>query len=304
MARQHPDIVRLGLRLKKIGNRLLEVLGGRAVHPISPCVGGFHGLPPTEELHALEDDLSWGVTAAAQATAWAATLKYSTFESDYEFVSLKGEGEYPFNHGDMVSSSGLRLGNGDFDTHFEEFQLPHSTALHARRKGGGSYLVGPMARLFHNHQQLLPAAQTAMTDAGYDPATERNPYRSIIARCIEMTQVFEDALGLVQEGLDVSVPHVAVTVRAGEGAATTEAPRGILVHRYAVDEKGLIENAVITPPTSQNQGQIEADLRLLVTRNLHLPDEQLGALAEGFIRNYDPCISCAAHFLKLSVARG
>ncbi len=304
MAKDHPDAVKRGLRLKKIGNALLEALGGRAVHPISPCVGGFHGLPPKEALQTLAEDLAWGIDAARETVKWVSDFTFPAFTQPYDFVSLKPPEEYPMNHGELAGSDGLTAANGAWEEHFEEVQVPHSTALHARRKGGGAYLVGPMARLFHNHEQLMPAAKAVMDEVGFRPAAETNPFRSIVARGVELVHAFEEALSIVQNLPTVTPPHVPVTPRAGEGRATTEAPRGILYHRYVVDENGLIQEAVITPPTSQNQGQIEADLWRLVEENMDRDDAALKHLCEFFIRNYDPCISCSAHFLKLTVNRG
>jgi coenzyme F420-reducing hydrogenase alpha subunit len=96
---------------------------------------------------------------------------------------------------------------------------------------------------------------------------------------------------------------VELVLKAGTGMGCTEAPRGILYHRYRLDDSGTIQDAKIVPPTSQNQKTIESDLREYVTRNIRLSQTELTWQCEQAIRNYDPCISCATHFLKLSIER-
>lgn len=303
MAKDHPDLVRVGLRIKKLGNALLEKLGGRAIHPISPCIGGFHGLPNEDDLKSLLPEFEWALTAAREAALQMAALTFPEFEVPYDYVSLKSDSDYPMNEGAIVSSQGQSLPNDGWDQGYEERQVAHSTALHAYRKDGGSYFTGPMARLFHNHTHLSPAACSLMAEVGYDPTKEFNPYRSLLTRMIEIVHALEEAKTLVAAYQKPAEPHAKVSLRGGAGAATTEAPRGVLFHRYELDEQGRVQKAVIVPPTSQNQGRIEEDLKLLIQANLDLDDTALRHLAEWAVRNYDPCISCSAHFLKLKVNR-
>ena len=302
MAQDHPDLVKMGLRLKKIGNQVVTLVGGREIHPINVRVGGFYRVPEKKELATLTEDLKWARESALKTVRWVAGLPMPEFESDYEFVSLRHEAEYPFNEGRLVSNKGLDIAVADYETHFTEEHLPYSNALHSRMNGRGPYFVGPLARYNLNFQLLSPLAREAAREAGLGPVC-RNPFQSIIVRAVETLYAVDEALRLIAAYERPEQPALQVEARAGEGAAATEAPRGLLYHRYRLDEHGAILAAKIVPPTSQNQKIIERDLGQFVAPRLDLPDDQLTWQCEQMVRNYDPCISCATHFLPVRLER-
>jgi sulfhydrogenase subunit alpha len=306
MAREHREAVERGLQLKKIANDLITLLGGRAVHPINVRVGGFYRVPSREELQPLAGRLRWARDAALETVRWTAAFPFPDFEQEYEFVALRHPDEYPFNEGRIASSSGLDIDAGEFEQMVIEEQVPYSNALHARlrdRNGTGAYFVGPMARYNLNFDRLSPLAQDAARAAGLD-ASCRNPFKSIIVRSVEMVYACDEALRLIEAYEPPEAPALEIRPVAAAGAACTEAPRGLLYHRYRIDGGGLIVEANIVPPTSQNQTMIEEDLRRVVQAHLRLSKEALTRRCEQAIRNYDPCISCATHFLTLEIGSG
>lgn len=302
MARDHPDLVRRGLRLKKAGNLLMEVIGGRAVHPINPRIGGFYRSPERGELAALIDPLEQARADALATVRWAAGLDFPELEVDAELVALGEPGEYAIDRGRIRSSGGLDLGAEEFAGHFAESQVAHSSALVSTLEGR-TYLTGALARYSLSSDRLLPEVREAAREAGLGPSC-RNPFRSIVVRGLEVLQVCEEALAIIRDYRPPDPSFLDVEPREGEGSACTEAPRGLLYHRYRLDEQGRILEATIVPPTSQNQLAIETDLRRLVERGLDLPEADLAHLCERGVRNHDPCISCAAHFLRLDLDRG
>jgi len=303
MARDHPDWVQKGLQLKKVGNELLALIGGREIHPINPRVGGFYRAPTRQELLSMKEKLEWAREAAYETVRWVAGFEFPDFEPDYEFVALRHPEEYAILDGRLVSNRGLDIAIREYDAHFEEEQVPHSNALHSRIKGRGTYFVGPLARFNLNFDKLSPLARQAAKDANFLPE-RRNPFQSIIARAVEILYACDEALRLIDDYEEPERPFLDVEPRAATGHGCTEAPRGILYHRYTLDAGGTIVDAKIVPPTSQNQAQIERDLREFVARYLQLPEEELQWKCEQAVRNYDPCISCATHFLKLHLERG
>jgi coenzyme F420-reducing hydrogenase alpha subunit len=303
MAADHPDRVATALRLKKIGNQLMAVTGGREIHPINTRVGGFYRAPTKAELKAMVPDLEWACHAAVDAARWVAELPFPSFERDYEFVALHHPDEYAIHEGRIVSNRGLDISAAEWDDHFVESHVAWSNALHARRRGGGSYHVGPMARYSLNSAQLTRIAAATAAEVGLG-ATCTNPFRSIVVRAIEVVFACEEALALIDGYQRPEAPYVATEPRSTRGYGVSEAPRGLLYHRYDIDAAGLIAEAHIVPPTSQNQLSIEDDLRAYVPDRLDLPDERLQWELEQAIRCYDPCISCATHFLDLTVERG
>lgn len=303
MARDHRDVVERGLALKKTGNALIALLGGRAIHPVSPRVGGFSKVPRRSELLGIREQIQRGLDGALEAVRWTASLPVPDFEQDYVFVALASGDAYPLEAGDRIVVSGRAdVPIADFDRHFVEQQVPHSTALQCRLADGTPYLCGPMARLNHHADKLHPIAAQARSDHG-PSLPVRNPYRSIVVRTIEITHAFAEALDLIDGYVEPDRPFVEVTPRAATGAGATEAPRGLLWHRYALGESGLVEEARIVPPTSQNQARIEQDLAGVAPTLLALPHEEATRRCEQLIRAHDPCISCATHFLKLTIER-
>ncbi|HXH48155.1 MAG TPA: Ni/Fe hydrogenase subunit alpha [Terriglobia bacterium] len=302
LAREHPAIVQRGLRLKKAGNEIVTVLGGREIHPINVRVGGFYRVPTKTELEPLLEQMKWAREAALETVRWAAQLSFPEFEQAYTFVSLRHPDEYPFNEGRLVSNHGLDISVHNYDDYFTEEHVEHSNALHSVLNPHTPYFVGPLARYNLNFDRLSPVAQEAARSAGLGPEC-RNPFKSIVVRSVEILQACDEAVRLIEGYQRPDRPDVPVFPRAARGYACTEAPRGTLYHRYRIDENGVIREAKIVPPTSQNQKTIEQDLRNFITRHLNDSQHDLRWRCEQAIRNYDPCISCATHFLKLDLER-
>jgi len=305
MAADHKEAVERGLRMKKIGNKLLEIVGGRAIHPINVTVGGFYRAPNKQKLQALLPELEWGLQASIDTLELVSAFDFPEWDHPYESVSLQHPHEYPYNHGQVVSSGGLRIDVEDYEQHFQERHMPQSTALHSvMLPEEKSYLVGPLARLNLCFDQLPATARKHAAQCGIDWPSQNN-FHSIAARAIELIAAFEEAIQIVRAyQAEPSPSRMPLELRPGVGCHATEAPRGLLYHRYEIGEDHLIAEAKIVPPTSQNQGQIEADLRHYVPRVAHLDDQAATQKCEHLIRNYDPCISCSTHFLTLTLDRG
>jgi coenzyme F420-reducing hydrogenase alpha subunit len=303
MARDHADLVQRGLTLKKIGNELMALLGGREIHPINVRVGGFYKVPSKRDFAPVVDALERARDLSLATVRWTAGFDFPERSRDYELVSVQHPTEYPLNEGRIVSSKGLDIAPSEYDAHFEEIHVQRSNALHARIRERGAYLLGPLARYSLNFDRLSPLAREAAREAGLGPVCT-NPYRSIIVRAVETLYACDEALRIVKAYEPTERPAVPLEPKAGVGFAATEAPRGMLWHRYALDEDGTILEARIVPPTSQNQASIEEDLTVFINDWVDLPDDALRRRCEQTVRNYDPCISCATHFLDLRVDRG
>ena len=300
IAADHPEMIERILRLKKTGNEVVELIGGRAIHPVNVRLGGFHRAPSRADLESLRSRLEDARAICIDLTRWTASFHFPELTHDYEFVSLRHPDEYPFNEGRIVSNKGLDIDASEFEEHSVEEQVAHSTALHSRLVARGWYHVGPMARYANNFDLLPSTVRDLAGEVGLGPV-ERNPFRSIVIRCLETLFAVEEALRIIDGYAPPSASFVEVPARAGEGWAATEAPRGLLYHRYRTDDDGIITDAQIIPPTAQNQPTIEADLRRFVSANLTLDHDDLRHGCEQTIRNYDPCISCSTHFLDLTI---
>lgn len=302
MSADHPHILQRGLTLQGLGNRIIQFLGGRSVHPVGVLPGGFYKSPSLHEAKQLLQQLSHALPDCYELIDWVCQLQLPSIEQDMTCVALKHDHEYPMYQGRLVSNRGLDIGIEDYQQHFEEFHAPHSTALHALHRDQ-PYLVGPLARLNLNYEQVPEKIRTLLEQHGLTPPFN-NMFHSIIARAVELTIAIEQATDLLNQYEFTDTPYAELDIRAGTGYGCTEAPRGLLWHRYEIDSQGYISHANIIPPTSQNQAQIERDLRDSITlHGLDKPDDELKRFSEAIIRNYDPCISCATHFLQLNVKR-
>lgn len=304
MSKDYPELLKRGLRLKKAGNEIIRLVGGREIHPINVKIGGFYKLPTKSQLMELAEQLKQARDDARETVKWVSCFDFPSLERPYECVALTHSDEYPMAAGRIVSSAGLDMGVEEYEQYFEEMQVPYSNALQSMIKNRGSYLVGPMARYNLNHKKLSKTVQEMIKEIGFEK-TCLNPFKSIVIRSLEILYACDEALKIIA-AYDAEQQPAAVPVekRAAVGYGATEAPRGLLFHRYILNEKGFIEQAKIVPPTSQNQKTIEEDLHDFVSRNISLPDQELVWKCEQAIRNYDPCISCSAHFLKLERIHG
>ncbi len=311
MAVEYGEEVRRGLKLQALGNKILRTLGGRSVHPVGARVGGFYHAPPAEEMHALLEECKAALPDAEALVHWVAMLEIEPDEQAFISVALQHPDEYPMNEGRIVASDGLDIDISQYHDYFRESHVAHSTALHAHYFPGGysegkegvPYLVGPLARVNLNFMQLPQAVRDNLAATAIR-FPSNNMFHSAMARALEIHFALLEAIQILEGYQPSGSPSVEVTPRAGEGFGCTEAPRGILWHRYEIDGDGKVLSATITPPTSQNQARIEEDLKnTLEAHGLDADNDELRLLGEKVIRNYDLCISCATHFLKLKVER-
>ncbi|MCZ4514711.1 nickel-dependent hydrogenase large subunit [Streptomyces sp. ActVer] len=313
LARTHRAHVERGLRLKQAGNALLELLGGRAIHPVNVRVGGFHRAPATTELRPLAEQLRRAADDAWETVRWVAGFDFPDTEVDADLFALAAPDTYAIESGVPTvlrpDGSTASFPLSTFLDHVREEHLPHSTALHSRLDGR-RHLTGSLARFAISGRSLSRTAVQAAQEAGLGDPREgvvcRNPFRSILVRAVEVVYAVDEALRIIDAYEQPARAFVEVPPRAGVGHGATEAPRGLLYHRYELDPDGTVTDARLVPPTAQNQGTIEEDLRRLAEAALTegaLDDHELTHLCERAIRNHDPCISCATHFLDLTVDR-
>jgi sulfhydrogenase subunit alpha len=301
MARDHPDLITRGLQMRKVGNQIVTLLGGRAIHPVSVRIGGFSRVPRRQELTPLREALLWARDAAVETVQWTAGFEFPDFTQRYRFVAVKPAHEYPMNEGPVAVSEGPEFPATEFETHFAETQNTHSHAL-ACTFQNEAYMVGPPARLHLNYERLSPLSREVLDATGLRLPL-LNPFQAIIARAVETLYAMDEAIRIIDRYEPPPAAALPAAMRSGTGMAATEAPRGLLFHRYRVDADGVIREVRLIPPTSQNQRRIEEDLRAFLPRVLGLSDEQAAGHCERVIRSYDPCISCATHFLRLNVER-
>ncbi|MFW2373625.1 MAG: Ni/Fe hydrogenase subunit alpha [Gammaproteobacteria bacterium] len=302
MSQQHPELVHRGLALQNAGNEIIRLLGARSVHPVGVSVGSFHTTPSNQKTKNLLLLLKQQLDNSYHLIEWCAALSLPDNSHPVDCVALVNTDEYPMYSGRIQSSSGLDISADEFELHFKEHQVAHSTALHALFNGK-PYLVGPLARLNLNMQRIPDHITQLLLNTGIS-LPSFNMFHSMLARAVEIYIALNDAIHILEDYSQPSKKPEPLIPKAGTGYGCTEAPRGILWHKYTTDSNGLIKQAVIVPPTSQNQARIEQDLRFSLDQHgLDRDEDELRKYSETLIRNYDPCISCATHFLTLKLDR-
>jgi coenzyme F420-reducing hydrogenase alpha subunit len=285
MARDHRADVERGLALMKVGIDLKELVGGRAGHPGNVRIGGFSRVPSRSELAPVRAELRRASDLALETVAWVAGFDIPDAEVGHAFLALNQDGCYPLDGGTVITNIGRGFPVWQFEDYVLENQVPHSTALHTELVDGTRYLTGPLARYSLDSRHLSPSAAEAARAAGLGPVCS-NPFRSIVVRAVEAVYAIDEALRIIDAYEPPGRPSVDVRPRAGRGCGATEAPRGVLYHRYDLAEDGTVTAARIIRPTSQNQAAIEDELYDLVEANPSLDDEALTALCERAIHNH------------------
>ena len=297
-------IAHRGMKLKRLGNEILAILGGRPVHPVSVRPGGFFRVLEKAQLHKLLPDLEKGFELSLECITWAASLfeqNEAIEDTGSLFISLYDSDSYPMNTGTVCTSDGITYSMDEFFKVIEEYQVPYSTALHAGIKKGSeyqSYMVGPLSRININFDSLPEEIKKAVWQANISLPL-KDITMSVIARCIEMSYAIHEAMAIINK-YDGTETYVHVEPGKGMGLWITEAPRGMLIHKYEFDRRGAVTSARIIPPTSQNLAYIENNLREYINRNSAMAMKDLRRGCEQIIRSYDPCISCSVHLIVLS----
>jgi coenzyme F420-reducing hydrogenase alpha subunit len=298
LLKSSPSTVTLAARLKGVANRLCEVVAGRPTHPVSIQVGGMALFPDRRELASLKTELAGAVKDLAAVAELFKGFEIPAFSRETEFVSLKGEGGYPWIGGALLSSDGVERAEDDYLQMTNEFVDERNTSKLCRLSRD-SFAVGALARWNNNGRFLQPAARAAAEELGLEPAC-RNPFKNNLAQLVECIHVAHESVALIEELLaePESVQTMAeVSPREAEGVGAVEVPRGILYHHYDYDGEGRIVRANCIIPTTQNNLNIQHDLEKLAQELAAggAGDARMERLCSMLIRAYDPCISCSVH---------
>ncbi len=300
LAHNQRDLVTRALRLKKLASEICRLIGGRAIHPVTPCLGGFSRLPEAGELQVLRKELVGILPTLEYMVDLFTGFEYPDFERPTEYLCLKEDDVYPLLSGQLYSSAGISGDVSEYQSLIEEFLVPYSTAKFARALAD-SYMVGPLARYKNVGNELSPMAQAVAEALGLN-RDDVNPFVMMKVRLVEVVNCFEASIHLIDRLLLEGLRHDPLPPPKGfgEGFAAIEAPRGTLIHHYRYDKGGRIAMANCIIPTAQNLANIENDLKALVPKLLGMPRAEMAQQLQMLIRAYDPCISCSTHALQVS----
>jgi coenzyme F420-reducing hydrogenase alpha subunit len=294
---KNPEVIELALRLRGTANRLCDLVAGRTTHPVSFQVGGVAREPTKADLLALADALRRSLDDLAAVTDLFASFEIPDFERETEFVSLKGEKDYAFIGGNLVSTDGVERPEHEYEPMTQEYLVEGNTSKWTKLSRE-SLAVGALARFNNNHAFLHPEAAKVAKRFKLAPVNH-NPFMHNVAQLVECVHAVHDSIRLIEELADTPPGELMTRVEpcAGEGVGAVEAPRGLLLHHYAFDEDGIIQKANCVIPTTQNNANIHLDLKALVKQfaKKGMTDAKLELLCSMLVRAYDPCLSCSVH---------
>ena len=293
----HPEVVQLAVRLRGVANDLCDVVAGRTTHPVSLQVGGVAKMPTVAELQALRKRLAAFPVDLRATVDLFAGFEIPDFVRETEFVSLRGETDYPFIGGPLTSSDGVERTEDQYLEMTNEYVVENNTSKWCKLSRD-SFAVGALARFNNNHRFLYPEAMAVAERLGLRPGCH-NPFMNNVAQLVECVHCTHDAIGLIDEILEASAEPTMVPIspRAGVGVAAIEVPRGVLYHRLEYDDNGRIVSADCVIPTTQNNANIHYDLDAFVREWLKkgTDEHEVELLCSMLVRAYDPCISCSVH---------
>ena len=293
MTKDNLDIVKRGLKLKKLGNDITDLIGGRAVHPVTAVVGGFTVIPSRNKMKTIRKRLVEAKQDAYDTVDLFSEVEIPDFERKCEHIAISDPKEYSINHGRFRSTEGLDIDEMEYRDYIYEEQMSYSTALHSYVKNRSSFMVGPLPRVNINFDQLSSDAKDAARRSGVK-FPNFNPFVSHLARAVELVHDIDESIEIIDRVL-LKEERRNFICKAGFGAAITEAPRGSLYHSYEIDNNGIVKKADLVPPTAHNANNIEKDLQEFVLTLLDLSMDEITLKCEMLIRAYDPCISCSTH---------
>ncbi len=297
LAGTDPELVNIAVRIKKMANDIVRIIGGRAVHPIRTVVGGFTKLPSEEEMYKMRDMLKSSYPDIEKTVKVLKSIKIPHFERKTEYLSISDPREYAVYDGNIRSSNGWDADNQDYLDRLKEKVVKHSTGKHCFTENG-TYIVSSLSRFNNNYQKLSSLARRYAEELGLK-APCHNDYMNNIAQFIEIVHGIDDSIRLIgkilEDGLSEDRAMAKIKIKGGRGVGIVEAPRGMLIHDYTYGDDGRIRKANLIIPTNQNYANIEEDLKLLVQSIIDKSEDDIRLACEMMIRAYDPCISCSTH---------
>ena len=297
IAGKYPDEFHIALNLKRFGDKLITMIGGRAVHPITLQVSGFDRLPSEEQLNELLDDAKGLMDEAEQAVALFGKLAYPDLVCTTQYLASMKKDEYAtYNAYRIASSQGKDFEVVDYDKNIKEVVKQYSTAKFSTKDKQG-FMVGALARMNIGKDLLNTKAKEVLANLPVVYPSS-NPFHNNLSQAVEILHFLEEIIMLLNQLLAVDMNNARTfdyEIKAGYGVGACEAPRGTLYHAYEINKQGMITKCNIITPTAQNLTNIEEDAGKLLEETTDLDQEKRRHLLDMLVRAYDPCITCSVH---------
>lgn len=297
LTKEYPEETKKVLAVRQFGLDIVNIIGGRTIHPLTNEAGGFKKIPSPDEIKKLIEDGEKILPLALELGEFFKKLKLPEFSRPTEYVCLNKKGEYAIYDGDIVSSKGLRIPVEKFENNFHELQRPKEVVKRVKSDGKTSYMVGAIARINSQSKNLKPKALKYFNGLNYK-LPDYNPFHNILYQIVEVIHCLEESITSLRILADGDLENAltkSYDVKEGIGVAAVEAPRGTLYYHLNIDAKGFVRSANIITPTAQFLSHLEDDIAAYLPKIMDLSDKEREKKLRAFVRAYDPCISCAVH---------
>ena len=290
-SKQFDDVI----KIRNFANKIVEVIGGRATHPISSVIGGFIKVPDKIKLKKILNEQSEILEISLKILNLFKEIKFPKFERKTEFIALKNKKKYSIYDGNITSNKGLNISIEKYISEFEKFQR-HYEVVNLVKHNKDSFMVGALARLNLSSNQLNKEAKNSLKKIKFT-LPNNNIFYNIPAQMIEVIHLIEESKKILEKILNLNLKKCKIDyqIKTGEGIGAIEAPRGILLHFYKIDNNGRIIKANIITPTAQFLFNLEKDLEKYIPSLRNLTSKERKQKIEMLVRAYDLCISCAVH---------
>ena len=290
--------VKRALMLKKLGNELMDLIGGRHTHPLCAVVGGFTNVPTSTQLQSMKKKLQSAIPDAQAQIELLGSFSEPQLVRRSQYLAVQNPKEYPIHDGELTTDTGSHVPEPEFENLIKERNVPYAHAKFSEI-GGDPFVVGSLARLNVAQSQLSDNAQEMVKKVGFK-LPSYDIFHMNLGQAIEYLHYLDHAIEIVDDLLGTKLEPSVVEhdTRAGTSAIAVEAPRGVLVHQYSFDARGKVTAANVITPTAMNYANIEADIHALIPRIQQQSSEEAELLLNMLIRAYDPCISCSVHYVN------
>ena len=294
-AQKYPKEAKAALRIREFATKIVEVVGGRTVHPIASEIGGFKTPPNRDQLKTLMNNFNSIIRDAEILCQFTQEIKYPKLNRQTNFVSLKNQNQYGYYLGRINISNNKLLKVEDFYQQMSEQNSPE-TLVKRVTLNDQSYMVGALARL-NNDSDFLHRRAAKWLKKSKLKIPVYNSFYNVLAQSLEVIHFLEEIFELSNNYLsNNSEPNIfsKKKLMSGAGLAGVEAPRGTLIHYYEVKDN-VIKNCNIITPTAQFLNNLEDDIKTYLPLTKKVSSIKRKNQIKTLIRAYDPCISCATH---------
>lgn len=297
LTKKYPTETKKIIQIREFGLKIIEIIGGRSIHPLTNEPGGFKKVPVIFEIQELIKKGELTLLLALEMGEFFSKIKLPIFSKTSEYVCLGKKDEYAVYNGNVISNRGMNIPLEKFENNFHEIQRSNEVIKRIESDGKNNYMVGAIARINNQHNKLLPKAKKYLESFNYN-LPDYNPFHNIIYQMVEVIHFIEESIKMLYILVNSNLENALTKefkIQEGLGVAAVEAPRGTLYYSVDIGLEGYVKKVNIITPTAQFLSHLEDNLVIYLSQISDLTEKEKQKKIRALIRAYDPCVSCAVH---------